>query len=766
MKSLFFVFCFIFASLLVHGQIRSKDTLKLIDAESKKPIANAILITKHHQVYQSNLDGDLLFGKKFKDSLTIKAAFYQDVNFLYQKQDTIFLKPSSSPKILGNKEKNKLDSLILKASMLKFKSRVVERTKIDPQNDSLIFDLRKSSEYKKYKGSTDQVIIDQIDINGFDQIDYNVIRQNIVSYNLFQNKINFLKDKIYSALGSTRYRAYQFYTLHQDERQTILFYKSRQSRYAWQGLIFINNKTDAIENYTMSFDAEYQLYFMSTFESFNQFPLSQELYIRPGYGGEKLSFFGGTIKLGEIQQSSFTDQPQAYLSHLRVYDDISDLDETTDNTIVQTKFYSGKPKEINLWQNIAYEFMTEAPKSGEYVSDYVSNNNLSSRLRRRNAFKRGFFPINFADVDLKRLVKLNNYEGFRFGLGFQTNSRFSDRFRLGTYVAYGTKDASFKHGFSGGALLNKETNTWLNVDYAQDINEVGTNKYMTDQRAYSLFEPRLVNITYFYKYKTVGLDIQHNFSPKIMTELRFERSEIEQTRPYQFESSDGILKDYKLSTAKFGLRWTPNSTHLSIDDRVFLQSENSPTISAQVEQSFSDVFNSDLSFTKVSAKFDYIYQHINNHTSELNLEGNIGFGDLPITHAFHALPNSPNKEKIVNRFSVAGVKSFETMYFNEFFSSRQATLHFKHYFPSYRINRFMQPQLVLISRHAVGDFLDKFKHQEIEFNTIDKVYNEAAVEVNNILFGFGLSLAYRYGAYHLPTFEDNVSFKFTFYLKL
>lgn len=766
MKSIFFLFSFVCTVFSLYAQNNQKDTLKVVDAENKKPIANAILITKHHQVYQSNLDGDFLFGKNLKDSLLLKAAFYEDINFIYRRQDTVFLKTGSAPEALKNHDKRRLDSLVLKADTQKFKADVVERTRIENKNDSLAFDLRKSSVYKKYDASTDQIVIDELDLNGFEEVGYNAIRQNIVSYSLFQDKISFLKDRVYSALGGMRYRAYQFYSLHQDDRQTVLYFSSQKNRYAWEGLIFINNKSGAIENYTMSFDAEYQLYFKATFESNNQFPLSHELYVRPGYGGEKLSFFGGTIKLGKIQPRSFNDKPQAYLSHMRVYGAFSELNEEADNRTIQTKFYSGKPAQINFWQNIAYEFMTEEPKSGEYVSDYISNNNLSSRLRRRNAFEQGFFPLNFTDIDLTRLVKLNNYEGIRLGLGFQTNSRFSDRIRLGAYTAYGTKDTSFKYGFSGGVLLQKETNTWLNIDYANDIKEVGTNQFMTDQRVYSIFEPRLVNITYFYKYNTVGLGLQHNFTPQLMSELRFERSEIDQTRDYTFNTLDKSLTDYTLSIAKFGVRWMPNSTYLSIDDRVFLQNENTPTISAQVEHSFANLIESDLSFTKLSAKFDYIHKHINNHTSELNIEGNLGFGDLPITHAFHALPNSPNQEKILDRFSVAGVKSFETMYFNEFFSTRQATLHFKHFFPSFHILDFIQPQLVLISRHAVGDFPDQYKHENIDFKTLSEVYNEAAVELNNILFGFGLSFAYRYGAYHLPSFEDNVSFKFTFYLKL
>jgi hypothetical protein len=163
---------------------------------------------------------------------------------------------------------------------------------------------------------------------------------------------------------------------------------------------------------------------------------------------------------------------------------------------------------------------------------------------------------------------------------------------------------------------------------------------------------------------------------------------------------------------------------------------------------------------------DHDFKHTWGSRSSIEIGGDIGFGDIPLMHSFHAFPNSPNKENILNRFSVAGVKSFETMYFNEFFSTRLATLHLKHKLVPFKISNTIRPELVLISRHAIGDFDNLQNHQGIDFRTLSQGYNEAGFELNKILFGFGLSFAYRYGAYHLPKIEDNIAFKFTFYLKL
>ena len=120
----------------------------------------------------------------------------------------------------------------------------------------------------------------------------------------------------------------------------------------------------------------------------------------------------------------------------------------------------------------------------------------------------------------------------------------------------------------------------------------------------------------------------------------------------------------------------------------------------------------------------------------------------------------------MQRFSVAGINSFETMFFNEFFSDRFATLQFKHFLKPFYISNRYKPQLVLISRYAIGDTKHPERHENVTFGSLKKGYTESGFEINKLFFGFGLSFTYRYGAYHLPQIDDNVAFKFTFNLSL
>jgi hypothetical protein len=181
---------------------------------------------------------------------------------------------------------------------------------------------------------------------------------------------------------------------------------------------------------------------------------------------------------------------------------------------------------------------------------------------------------------------------------------------------------------------------------------------------------------------------------------------------------------------------------------------------------FKDALGGDFNYVKVSGKALYTVLQTDKSTTEFSVEGHFASGDVPLTHLFHAYPNAPNKDGIFQRFSVAGRRSFETMFFNEFFSDKIAIGQVKHEFAPFKIASFLQPELVLISRYAIGNLTDQQQHLNVDFQTLEHGYLESGFELNKLIFGFGLSAAYRYGAYHLPNFEDNISVKFTFYLEL
>src|SRR5690554_6318620 len=378
----------------------------------------------------------------------------------------------------------------------------------------------------------------------------------------------------------------------------------------------------------------------------------------------------------------------------------------------------------------------------------------------------GYYPIGFFDIDLKTLIKYNNYEGVRLGIGGLTNDRLFEKHRLGGYVAYGFIDKEIKYGFNAGMRVNKEKKTWLNLSYAEDIREIGTFEFLTDARVYSLFEPRLVNIIQFYKYRNWYANVTSELTPKFLSEFRVSHSLVENVESYFFIVGNELHKHYKLSEASFSFRYSPKTSFFTNEDGTKEYFDGFPKISGQITQGFKGVAESDFSYTKFGLKFDYYIKRHNLSSTNIILEGLFATGDVPLTHLFHSYPNQPNKIKWTGRFSVAGVQSFETMYFGEFYSDKMTMVQIKHSLRRFKLTEKWKPELTLITRHALGDISNRNRHFGIPFKAMNHLYNESGLELNKIIFGFGLSFAYRYGYYNLPKFEENMSFKFTFNLEI
>ncbi|KJD31795.1 hypothetical protein PK35_13685 [Tamlana nanhaiensis] len=378
----------------------------------------------------------------------------------------------------------------------------------------------------------------------------------------------------------------------------------------------------------------------------------------------------------------------------------------------------------------------------------------------------GYFPTRFLDLDLRYLIKFNQYEGIRTGLGFVTNNNFSERYRINSYLVYGFRDHRFKYSIGGGFRVSENTNTWINLAYTDDLQETGSTKFITDGRFFQFFEPRLLNIDLFHKHITKKISIEHELHNTLIFESEFATSKIEPTYAYNFNLNGNQFTNFDISYAKLALNWNPFNKTVQLSEDKSTIKPGFPQFTLQYTKSFKDVLSSDFNFSKIDFKSIFRLGSANQSFSEITLVSGIANGNAPLTHLYHAYPNNITKQTIMQRFSVAGLTSFETMYFNEFFSDKFATLQYKYFLKPFKISQRFKPQVVLISRYAIGNMQHPEQHENISFSTLNKGYTESGFELNKLLFGFGLSFTYRYGAYHLPDISDNVALKFTFNVSL
>ncbi len=616
-------------------------------------------------------------------------------------------------------------------------------------------------------------------MTGFKTPVYDILGITIQSHSLYEEIYTIFDNGYAGPLSKSALKNYHYKVLDTTQGSTpayvILFQPKKSKKTAnLEGVLYLDTETLAIQKAIAEVRGELNILITHEFQYKptvqKWFPIRQKVTIRPGSGKQKVSLFGGKIAVGRLEHRKAL--PKEAQDFLISETDYFDFQFNTNPQVKHNQASIEIDPEANArsedyWNTYRTSAITQKDlNSFPVIDSIVKAQNIARRINVIKSFNLGYYPLSFFDLDLTYPIKYNNFEGLRLGIGGLTNEKLSKRFRIEGYGVYGFKDRTIKYGIGGGVLLNKTKGSWLNVNYTDDLKEVGSFAYLTDRRIYSLFEPRLVNIDFYYKHKTWSTSLQHRILPKLLSETQLSRSSITPTAGYSFLNAGITYTNYTTAEASIALRWSPFSDFLNTPDGMREIHDGFPKITLQYTRGIKGISKSDFSYSKMGVKIAYDIRRLDQSKTSFLLEGDIAIGTIPLTHLYHAYPNAPTKETVFQRFSVAGRRSFETMFFSEFFSDRLATLQIRHQLRPITITQWLKPEVVLISRYAIGDIRNTEQHQGISFNALDQGYQESGFEINKLLAGFGLSFTYRYGAYHLPNFEDNIAFKFTFYLKL
>ncbi|MCB7482317.1 DUF5686 family protein [Christiangramia sediminis] len=816
--SFFLVFFFcgfcLFGQKVIPGRVINKET--------REPLAYAKIQIEEGSQILTNIDGSFEINLSQKsENISISYVGFETINIeistatqylqvgmtpKYEQLETVMISDGPNPaealikKAIARRDANDPEKLLEGYKYTSYTKFIIDNefNGISLQADSTSAAMQtiinegraylseKVSEHSFSSNNGHREDVIGIKTAGFEKPVYNVLAMEVNPLSLYKKDYELYKTKYAGPLANNALQNYDYKildTIASERPSYMVYFKPKRERIVagLEGILYLDTESLAIQQAKAQLLGAIKLEVTHIYQYYPEkdlwFPLEQITRIRPGSGGKEISVFGGTISVGSVQKGkgllntifgSKKTGNDVYLNSTSKNYNV-DLDfnpevkkSDADINVVSTASY----RDSVFWkQNRKIDFSARDEGTKQKVDSLIKMGGVERKIEVKKAMASGSYPLGFWDLDLSKIFKFNNYEGIRLGFGGRTNDRVSDKFNINGYTTYGFKDEVFKYGIGTQLYLNKKNGTKLNFNFSRDIREVASFDYLKGQNTFSILEPRFVNINFFYNYRRYSAGLEHRITPKFDTQLRISREDIWQIRDYTYLENSEEFRDYDLTTASFSFLWRPFSRFLNTPDGNIILEKDFPQFTGQLEQSFS-AFGGDFNFTRLGLKAEHEIRRLDKSRTEFILEGNYAFGDLPLTHVFHANPNNPNRESIFRRFSVAGRNSFETMYFNEFYSTSQAMLHVRHQLRPLLISKNFQPELVFISRYAIGDFEDPEKHQNVSFNTLEHGYSEAGLELNKIFAGFGLSAAYRYGAYHLSSFKENFSFKFTLLLQL
>ncbi|MBS7256466.1 DUF5686 family protein [Flavobacterium branchiicola] len=646
-----------------------------------------------------------------------------------------------------------------------------------------LFQTEKVSQYQFGNNKLKETILGT-KMAGFKQPVYEIIAFSLQSISVYDSKYELLETKHQSPITNNAPADYSYKlldTVSIKGRDTYMIYfknKNRRKSNGLEGVLYIDQENFAVAKAVMRIKGVLDI---SGIHEFNYVPEEKIWFqsnttfkIVKGKNDDDIKILGGTIQFDGDAEADYEPRKKVAsdFTYLLSESNNFDIHYNTNPLIKNPSLYieikddaSKKPE--SFWNEYRKDSLD---LKGQKTYQLIDSLSLSKRIEKRLGLGRkiinGYLPLGPIDLDLKKIISYNNYEGFRLGLGGITNDRFSKNFRLEGYGAYGTKDGAFKYNFGSGVLLNKNSNTWLNASYTDDVREIASTLFAVDKRVFKIYDPRPINISTFYKYISWKTNVQTKIIPKTEAVFELARTYVEPKFDYLFNYNGQLYSSYVMTTAMASIVWAPFSDFMQTPTGRSETDKRFPRFTFQYTQSLPNVLGNDFTFSKIDFKTEYEKKYLNGQKTSLLLQGGYAMGDVPITHLYNTMPNNLNKETVIQRITFAGRNSFETMFFNEFFSSQYVFFQIKHGFDRIKIMRKVRPSLVLVTRMAWGNMENPEQHVGPEYKTLDKGFFESGVELNKIFKGFGLGGFYRYGPNQLMKFEDNIAVKISYVLDL
>lgn len=645
-----------------------------------------------------------------------------------------------------------------------------------------LFQTEKISQYQFGNNKLKETVLGT-KMAGFKQPVYEIIAFNLQSISIYDPKYELLETKYESPISNNALLDYNYKlldTVSIKGRDTyMVYFKKKQKRKSGlEGVLYIDTENFAIAKAVMRIKGVLDISGIHEFEYDTVekiwFQSNTTFKIVKGKNDEDIKILGGTIQFDADSDENFEPRKKVAsdFTYLISQSNSFDIHFNTNSVIKNPSLYieikdDANKKPESFWEAYRKENLDLKSQRTYLLLDSLS---IEKRVEKRLGIGRkiinGFYPIGPVDLDLKKIISYNNYEGFRLGLGGITNDRFSRNFRLEAYTAYGTKDGTFKYSSGAGVLLDKTTNTWVNAYYTDDVREIASTVFAIDKRVFKIYDPRPINISTFYEYSGWKTNVQTKIIPKTEAIVELSRNLIEPKFDYLFNLNGKLYSSYIMTTAMLSIVWAPFSDFMQTPTGRTESDKRFPRFTFQYTQSLPNVLDNDFNFGKIDFKTEYEKKYLNGQKTSLLLQGGYAFGDVPITHLYNTAPNNLTKETIVQRITFAGRNAFETMYFNEFFSSQYLFFQIKHGFDRITLLRKVRPSLVLVTRMVWGNMEKPEQHVGPAYKTLDKGFFESGIELNKIYKGIGIGGFYRYGPNQLPRFDDNIAVKISYVLDL
>ena len=292
----------------------------------------------------------------------------------------------------------------------------------------------------------------------------------------------------------------------------------------------------------------------------------------------------------------------------------------------------------------------------------------------------GFLPVGKVDLGpWTGLLNYNNVEGLRLGAGLRTNLKFSNKYVLSGYLAYGFTDKQFKYFLSGTKILDRKRWTTIQINTQREIDQVGLEMENLSLNSIFLAASRFGTLIKPYYAKYYRLITQREVFKGFNLTAGFTRKEFDPLFDFNYlnESTGTYQNRFDLAQVNLGIRYGKDEVNIINDNyRISLGPVKWPVFDFRFTQGLNSL-GGDIDYQK----------YVLSAYQKLNL-GLLGVSRYELRSGFvrGTVPYPLLENHIGNETIFYTTVAFNLMNFNEFASDRFASISYRHSFEGFGLN--------------------------------------------------------------------------------
>ncbi len=599
-------------------------------------------------------------------------------------------------------------------------------------------------------------------VSGLKNTDFFLLATQLQSFSFYGETVQILGTSYMSPLADGAIKKYLFILedttfIDNDTVFTISFRPRKNKNFdGLKGQLFINSNKYALQNVIAEPNETKSLYIHIQ----QQYELVDQ---RKWFPMQLNSFF--TFPRALINDQPMTGEGKSYIKNLKLDPPLT-RKEFTPVTLLMGKNAGNQPDSI--WNKYRDRPLDTKETTTYHTVDSIGKaENIDAQIKLLESLTTGLIPMGPVSFELARLLRFNNYEGYRLGAGLRTNNRLSETFDIGAYYAYGFKDKHSKYGGDIKLHLYKKRNAWTKLLYENDVMETAGNQFTkpTDgflsQSIYPFFVSRM--------------DRREKLEAQINGRLMGNLSALAFANTQMVKSFDHYQHNFtteenvKLFTSNFNiteigliLRYAPGEKLVRTTNKEIRLGGFYPLFWFRVTKGIDNIFGSTLDYVRLDASVEKTFRILNVGDFSINAIAGLVPQDVPLPLLYNAKGTNTldyNKKWI----GITVPNTFETMRINEFNHSQFIAVHLRHNFKQLLIKRKnFNPNFVLVSSMLWGKMNNTASHN-IVGKAATKGYYESGLQINNLLkvnfTSLGVGVFYRYGPEHLSGTINNFAFK-------